>query len=256
MPAREHFPPTRFSHASQLLTISLISHQQGDIAQHLLDGLAAMDSHLLKVIVTLNVPEDWEPVWYHQTAALVVVRNPQPKGFGANHNAAFARCDTPFFAMLNPDLDLDGLQLANLLRCFDDPMLALVSPTVLTPQGERADIERDRMSLPNLLRRRLHRPPGPTAWIAGVCLFLRAEAFRDVGGFDERYFMYCEDADLCGRLVLAGWRFAVDPTVRIVHDARRRSLRSPRHFVYHLHSLLRYWCSSAFWAQGRQASCR
>jgi len=234
-----------------LLTVSIVSHRQGELAQRVLDDLARTDARLSMLVVTRNVPEPWTPRWRHPSAPMVVIDNARPKGFGANHNAAFARCKTPFFAVLNPDLSFHDANLAAILPRFDDPALAAASPTILNPSGEPADFARDLMSLPNLVRRHLGRPPGPIAWVAGICLVLRSEAFRRIGGFDERYFMYCEDADLCGRLVLAGWRFAVDPELRVVHDARRRSLRSPRRFLYHVHSLLRYWASPSFWAHRR-----
>lgn len=234
-----------------MLTISLVSHRQGDLAQQALDGLARADARLSKVIVTRNLPEPWTPRWEHPHAPIVVVDNPRPRGFGANHNAAFVQCTTPFFAVVNPDLRFGDASLAEILPLFDDPWLGAATPTLLNPAGDKEDFARDLMSLPNLVRRHLGRPPGPIAWIAAICLVLRSEAFRKVGGFDERFFMYCEDADLCGRLALAGWHFAIDPNLRVVHDARRHSLRSPRHFLYHVNSLLRYWAGASFWAQRR-----
>lgn len=234
-----------------MLTVSIVSHGQGELAQQVLDALCLADTRLSMVVVTRNIPEPWTPRWTHPRASIAVIDNRRPKGFGANHNAAFARCATPFFAALNPDLLLGETQLADILRRFDDPALGAASPLIVNPAGEIEDFQRDLMSLPNLVRRHLGRPPGPIAWIAGICLVLRSEAFRDVAGFDERYFMYCEDADLCGRLALAGWRVEVDTTLRVVHDARRRSLRSPRHLLYHVDSLLRYWASRSFWAQRR-----
>ncbi len=230
-----------------MLTASLVSHRQGDIAQRVLDDLAVMDRRLTKVIVTRNVAEAWEPRLAHPSAALVVIDNPRPKGFGANHNAAFARCRDPFFAVLNPDLRFGGADLCALLPRFDDAGLALLAPTIVGPDGAAADFARDLMTLPNLVRRHLGAPPGPAAWLAGMCLVIRSAAFRAVGGFDERYFLYCEDADLCGRLVLEGWRIGAEPTLRVVHDARRRSLRSAGHLAHHVASLLRYWASGAFW---------
>jgi len=235
-----------------LLTVSIVSHRQGDLAQRVLDGLARhADPRLSTVVITRNLPEPWTPRWRHPHAPLILIDNPQPRGFGANHNAAFARCETPFFGVLNPDLSFGGTNLADILPRFDDPSLGAASPVVLEPSGEPADFARELMTLPNLVRRRLRMRQKRVDWIAGMCLVLRSEAFRQVGGFDERYFLYCEDADLCGRLALAGWRIAVDRGLSVVHDARRRSLRSPRHFLHHVRSLLKYWASESFRAQRR-----
>ncbi|MCM3661061.1 glycosyltransferase family 2 protein [Georgenia satyanarayanai] len=55
-------------------------------------------------------------------------------------------------------------------------------------------------------------------WLSGACLLLRREAFREVGGFDESYFMFFEDVDLGERLGLAGWHNVFVPTACVVHD--------------------------------------
>ena len=83
-------------------------------------------------------------------------------------------------------------------------------------------------------------------WVNGACMVWRTEAFAALGGFDERYFMYCEDTDICLRLQLAGCRMRSAP-VTVVHDARRHTGRNWRHLRWHMTSMWRLWCSAAFW---------
>jgi GT2 family glycosyltransferase len=78
-------------------------------------------------------------------------------------------------------------------------------------------------------------------------LLARSKAFAAVGGFDERFFMYCEDADLSIRLQLAGWRVRQIPDASVVHAAQRASRGSTRHVLWHVSSLSRHWASAAFW---------
>ena len=231
-----------------MLTVSIISHGQGAIAQRVLDEISRWSSALQKVIVTRNLPEGWEPVLRHSNAVLQVIDNRVPKGFGANHNQAFAECTTPFFAVLNPDLEFNETDLTSILINFEDPDLALISPQILDPDGNVSDFNRDLMTLPNLVRRRLRLNAQATAWIAGMCFVLRSSSFHSINGFDERFFLYFEDADLCGRLALRGWNWNTDPNFRVTHHARRKSLKSFRHLVIHLSSLCKYWLSPAFWA--------
>jgi N-acetylglucosaminyl-diphospho-decaprenol L-rhamnosyltransferase len=84
-------------------------------------------------------------------------------------------------------------------------------------------------------------------WLAGMFLLVRSDAFRASGGFDERYFMYSEDAELCLRLQLRGGRIRQVPAARVVHAAQRASRRSWQHFRWHVTSLLRYWSSGTYW---------
>lgn len=64
-------------------------------------------------------------------------------------------------------------------------------------------------------------------WLSGACLLLRREAFEAVGGFDENYFMYFEDVDLCDRLARSGWRSVYVPGAVITHDRGHAATRVP-----------------------------
>jgi GT2 family glycosyltransferase len=83
-------------------------------------------------------------------------------------------------------------------------------------------------------------------WINGACMVWRAEAFADLNGFDKRYFIYCEDIDICIRLRLSN-RLIYDSKIKVIHDARRETLQSPRFFCWHIASIAKLWMSSAFW---------
>jgi GT2 family glycosyltransferase len=82
-------------------------------------------------------------------------------------------------------------------------------------------------------------------WVAGMFMVFPHEVFAALGGFNERYFLYYEDVNLCARLMLAGKRVALCPSASAIHDARRQSLRSLRYLRWHLSSMMRYFL---FWA--------
>ena len=71
-------------------------------------------------------------------------------------------------------------------------------------------------------------------------MLFRSEAFAAVGGFDERYFLYYEDADICRRLQGAGRPVVYVPAAEVVHDARRASRRDPRLALHHAASAWRF----------------
>lgn len=231
-------------------TLSVVSHGQGSLVEGLLADLSRVAPRSVNaLVVTRNLPNDPIRVPSDLSFAVHFIENSNPRGFGANHNAAFAKCATPWFVVLNPDL-----------RFHDDPfttMLAaartdtgLIAPVVREPDGTTADSARALITPLELVRRALRRERRPARrpdWFAGMFLMLRAEAFAEIGGFDTRYFMYCEDVDLSARLALAGWRLRQAAGARVVHDARRASHSSLRHLRWHLASLARLWSSSAFW---------
>jgi N-acetylglucosaminyl-diphospho-decaprenol L-rhamnosyltransferase len=240
MPAKDtHFPP---------VTVSIVSHGQWQLVEPLLNQLDQWCGGMIaKIVLTVNVPESVavKESWGFEVERIV---NAHPRGFGANHNAAFARCRTPWFLVLNPDIRLEGDVLSELLgRASADA--GLVSPRIHEPGSEAAEPYRELLTPFELIRRRKagHRPPPEPAWVAGMFMLIRREAFAQVGGFDERYFMYCEDFDLCARLRLAGWTLQAEPSVSVLHLAQRASQAALRPLLWHLASFVKVWTSAAFW---------
>jgi N-acetylglucosaminyl-diphospho-decaprenol L-rhamnosyltransferase len=82
-------------------------------------------------------------------------------------------------------------------------------------------------------------------WISGAFMMFKSSAFRKLGGFDERYFMYCEDVDICLRLQLAGYKL-VRADATVTHHTQRRTLKNLQHLVWHVRSLLRLWNSAPY----------
>jgi N-acetylglucosaminyl-diphospho-decaprenol L-rhamnosyltransferase len=95
--------------------------------------------------------------------------------------------------------------------------------------------------------------PGQVEWVSGSAMLLRRDALdgpRGIGGFDEDYFMYVEDVDLCWRLAKAGWKVAYEPQAQITHHIGGSSeRRATRMVVAHHRSLLRFEMRSAVGAR-------
>lgn len=231
-------------------TLSVVSHGQGALVESLLSDLARLaPPQLAQVIVTRNLPEAPIRPPANLAVPLRFIDNPHPKGFGANHNAAFAKATGEWFAVVNPDVRLPRDPFPALARA-GTAGVGLVAPQVLEADGRLADAARPLPTPLALLRRHLGgregRPDEPPAWYAGMFVAVRRQAWTEVGGFDERFHLYCEDVDLCARLRLAGWQLRQAGDARVVHDARRASRRSARHLAWHIASLARLWTSDAW----------
>ncbi len=231
------------------ITVSIVSHGQLELIRPLLDQLDRCSHAMVeKVVLTINVPEPdriAQAGWRFPVERIV---NSVRQGFGANHNQAFARCDTPWFLVLNPDIRFEADVLAPLLgqAAADTGLLAprILEPGKASPEQHRAIIT----PLEIVSRKRPgYALPAKPAWIPGLFMLFRSQAYAQIGGFDERFFMYGEDFDICARLRLAGWRLQIAERLQALHDARRASHRSKRHLYWHLTSLLKVWSSAAFW---------
>ena len=233
----------------QDVTLSVVSHRQGALLQGLIDDLIALRPPRLKrVVVTLNVAESFEPP-RGDAFELLLRRNKLPIGFGANHNRAFALCETGVFVVSNPDIRLLTDPFPELARALTAGA-GIAAPTVRARDGRLEDSARRLLTPIDVLLRRLglrrtdfERP----AWVAGMFMAFRADVFRQLGGFDEKFHMYCEDADICARAALAGSDIAFCPEATVVHEARRASRRALLPLLWHARSLLKFWASPAFW---------
>lgn len=236
------------------VTISIISHAQLSLIAPLLEQIdryccAVVD----RVILTINVPEFDLLARSNWGFSLERIVNPAPLGFGANHNQAFARCRSPWFLVLNPDVRFEG-DVIGAMTARALPHAGLLAPRVWEP-GMDAPLPHRRLLTPFeiLARRRAgYVAPDRPYWVAGLFMLFRSPAYQQIGGFDaQRYFMYGEDFDICARLRLSGWEIQVDEASRIIHEAQRASHRNWQHLRWHVGSLLKLWASPAFWRYRR-----
>ncbi len=245
-----------FAPGSMLL--SVVSHGHGSMLARLLGDIErGWDKTGLRVVVTVNVPEElaFSPDDY--SFPLQLIHNDTPRGFAANHNAAFRSAPEDLLCVVNPDVRCVVDPLPALLAALNQPGVALAAPVVVAPGGTVEDSARRIPTPGRILRRMLPSRRGPDYvigdsvlypdWVAGMFMLIRADVFRALGGFDERYHLYCEDADLCMRVWRSGHRVALVPTARITHDARRSSHRRPRFLVWHVRSLLRFFSTYPFY---------
>jgi len=167
--------------------------------------------------------------------SVTVVPLDENRGFAAANNRAADRASGQQLLLLNTDAWLDEGALAALQqRLGADPKLGLVAPRLLSPDGRpQLGWSPDRSIVGEMLQRITNRWEGARwfhavllpmlrwmlgpGWYTGACLLVRTEAFTQVGGFDEGYFLHFEDADLCLRLRQAGWRLGHAADARVFH---------------------------------------
>ncbi len=231
-----------------MISVSVISHGHGPMLPALLLRLLEFPE-VAQVMVTLNIPE---LVSLPSDSRVQVIRNQTPLGFGANHNQAFAMARSPYFCVLNPDISFIANPFPQLLGSFSDKDIGLVAPLVKNTDGGIEDSVRHFPTPIAILARRLFSfkdvyvfseddASFTAEWVGGMCMLFKSSAYAQIAGFDEHYFMYVEDVDLCTRLWKAGLKVMVCPSAVVIHEARRASRRSWAHLRWHIASLLRYF---------------
>lgn len=240
------------------ITVSVVSHSQIGLIQKLLMDIDkyCRDSPL-ELILTLNVDEILPFALNDFFFPIKIIRNTNPLGFGANHNQAFKYAHARNFCVMNPDIRLSNNPFRPLISCLSNPSFGVVAPVVLGMDGWVEDSARRFPSPLKILCKAFggcrgtdydvtHAPIFPD-WVGGMCMVFPSAVFKKLEGFDQRFFLYYEDVDLCGRLMLSGYKAVVCPQATVIHHAQRSSHRNFKYFRWHLTSMIRFFLSPVYW---------
>lgn len=246
---------TEFSNHQSSVTISIVSHGQQALILPLIEQIERLCQPVVaKIVLTINLPETTFITAQDRKVPLQFINNLQPKGFGANHNAAFEHCNTEWFLVLNPDVRLQNDVLTPLIAAAKSNS-GILAPRIMEPGKTLPEAHRALLTPMEILRRKRigYTHPAVPTWIPGLFMLFRKITYEQVSGFDERFFMYGEDFDISAKTQLAGWNLQINENLLIYHDARRASHVSWKHRYWHVTSLLKVWFSRTFWRffQGR-----
>jgi N-acetylglucosaminyl-diphospho-decaprenol L-rhamnosyltransferase len=222
-----------------------------------------------EIVVVDNASSDGSPAAaVAADGAVTVVETGANLGFGTGINRGVDRTTGDYLLLLNPDTVVEPGTVKALVEALDrDPGLAVVGPRIENLDGTLYPSVRRFPDMvvalghafvglvwpTNPFTRRYRmldldhdRPAADVDWVSGACMLVRRAAFDAVSGFDEAYFMYVEDVDLCWRLGQAGWRIGYEPGGRVVHALGGSSRLMPyRMITEHHRSLLRFASKSA-----------
>jgi N-acetylglucosaminyl-diphospho-decaprenol L-rhamnosyltransferase len=193
---------------------------------------------------------------------VTIVRPGGNVGYARAANLGIAETDAQVIAVCNPDLVVrEGTAAAMLTRFALEPDVGAVGPRIRNPDGtvypSARSVPRVRDAVghgllglvwrTNPFTRRYRQLdadpnlPREVDWVSGAAVWLRRDALTAVGGWDEGYFMYVEDVDLCWRLRRAGWRIEYDPGGEVTHVQGVSASQHPyRMIAEHHRSLLRF----------------
>lgn len=244
------------------LAVVVLAHDSGD---DLLECLRSVrdDAPEAALVVVDNASSDGAPERARRRfPELRSVRNDHNRGFAAAANQGVRATDASVVVLLNPDARVEPGALARLAGATDEhPKAGAVGPLVRNPDGS---IQPSKRAFPTLWQSALHgivglvwpANPGSRAylladadldrprtvgWVSASAVALRRSAFDAVGGFDEDYFFFVEDVDLCKRLWDAGWEIWFEPRATVEHAWGTSWTKRPLRFMWmHQRNLFRY----------------
>lgn len=239
------------------ISISVVSHAQSHLIENLLHDINVhCQKSSFELILTLNIGEVLPFDVHRFSFPIKVLRNLNPQGFAANHNQAFAYAAGRFFCVMNPDIRIASNPFPGLIGCLHSASVGVVAPLVLSESGIMEDSARRFPTPIKILCKAfggckggdyaLSNEPIFPDWVGGMFMLFPEDIFAKLGGFDERFFLYYEDVDLCARLYLLGYDVVLCPDAKVTHHAHRSSHRSVRYLSWHLASMMRFFCSGVF----------
>jgi N-acetylglucosaminyl-diphospho-decaprenol L-rhamnosyltransferase len=251
--------PVDFPSSPPALSVIVVAADSGrtlhDCVRRLLACTLALELLLIDNASNDGVPQAIERA-YVNDARLKVIYNHANLGFGPAVNRAAAGARGSVLLVLNPDCLLNQAELQRLLDVFAaEPKAGLLGAVVCDEQGvpDPASYRRDpllRRALNSLFKRS---GEGVTIdgaipdqlieaeAVSGALLLLPRAVFQQLDGFDEAYFLHCEDLDLCRRVRDAGYRVLLAGDVRVLHGKGSSSRHRPIFVSRHKHRGMWRW---------------
>lgn len=232
------------------LSISVVNYNTKNLVKQFIKNCTARSAGIsYEIIITDNGSKDGSvgfiekeilPNYPH--VRLIAEKN---RGFGAGHNRGVRESNGRFILIANPDLVMADDALIRLCRFLDEnPKPGIVAPkliypdlstqkschawpSALTPLYRRTGLGKTRQGVRDLARYELReydrQTPRRVDWVVGACMLIRRETWNAVNGFDERYFLYYEDVDICKKVGAEGYEVWYNPNAAMIHFHKRLS---------------------------------
>lgn len=245
------------------LSIVIVSWNVRDLLRRCLASIAPTGISC-EIFVVDNASSDGSPGMVEaQFPAVHLIANDDNCGFTAANNQGLRRCQGRYSLLLNPDTEVVGCALEEMVRYMDQhPGVGALGPQLLYPDGSRqssrrrfptfattlveSTIVQEWWTDNRLLRRYYMSDTDDDAiqavdWVVGACLLVRRQVVDQVGGLDEGFFMYSEELDWCRRIKDEGWEVVYYPPARIIHHEGKSSEQVvPARHIHFQSSKVRY----------------
>lgn len=243
--------------AKDMVAMVIVNYNTREDLERCLRSLEEKLGGVAAVVVDNGSTDGSREMVRREFPAVRLVENPGNPGYASACNRGLEATGEPYVFILNSDVEfLEEEGLEEIVHYMEaHPRVGALGPLVLNTDGSR---QMSCRRFPSMLENVVHgflgeiwpdnpltrsyqmkglhrREPCEVDWVSGAAVLLRREAAEAVGGFDERYFMYVEDVDLCWRLRREGYKVVFHPAFRLVHHVGRASSQQSTRMLYHHH---------------------
>lgn len=211
------------------LSVVIVSYNTAELLCDCLSSVLKSEGVSIEVFVVDNASSDGSAgIVRERFPGVRLIANTENRGFGAANNQALPECSGRYIVLLNPDTTVSPGTFLTMAAFMDDHMnIGLAGPMVLNPDGSRQDSVSYRYPGHRHGAADLGELPGDIACVLGACQIVRANLFRAIGGFDEDFFLYGEDQDLCLRVRRQGFEIGFIEEAVIMHHGGQSERKTP-----------------------------
>lgn len=242
--------------------ISVVSHNHKAMIKKIGSIEKILKKSNIHVLLKNNTKENFDNIFTSNYTNLHIIDYPKGQGFAANNNILFKYAknilkakDEDYFLILNPDVDIKVEDIIKLVAQMKNDK-CLLSTINLYKNTDLTVPDNSIRNFPGFsnflfsflgfknkscLDKSLIKNPQYIEWCSGAFMAFRVSYYEELEGFDEGYFMYCEDIDICYRSYLRNNLVKYYPDIKAIHFAQHNNKKIySRHFVWHVKSMLRF----------------
>lgn len=254
------------------VSICVVTHNNEKEILKLLESIYHFTKNIdFKVYIVDNNSKDKTVIQIRKNYPdVALIKSKKNLGFGKAHNLVLDKIDSDFHVIINPDIVLKSNALNDLLEYLKNHEdVIAVTPKIVSPDGKPQDLPKIDPKFRYMLAGRLERyssyfsylrseytmkdkdgyiDPFDIDFCTGCFMVIRTKIFKKIKGFDKRFFMYLEDADLSRRARNYG-KIMFIPSVKVIHAWHRESSKSIKFLLIHIVSMFKYFMK---WANNRK----
>ena len=237
------------------ITLTIVTHNDADKAAAAAASIIAHSKkYPLRFYIVDNASSDDTLERLKHQTGIEVIKLDKNIGFGAGHNQVLNLLNSDYHFVVNPDITLNRDVLAEMVDYMEENRdVVMAMPKILNSDGTEQFLPKSRPTFRSLFLGRFSNKirseyiwreremTGPTEidFCSGCFFCIRTSVFKVLGGFDQRYFMYLEDADLTFRAKTVG-KVVFLPDITVTHLWQRGSAKNIRLFLIHLASCFKF----------------
>ncbi len=204
------------------ISVVIVNYNVKDFLSKCLNSIAVQSGIEFEIIVVDNASQDnTGDMMDSEFPYVKFIQNGENMGFGRANNQALRLCDSRYLYFLNPDTIVRPNAFRSIIKFMDShPEIGLAGTRLINPDGSSQPSVENRYPSQRYARKEqaaFKRMKGDIAWVSGASMIARQEVIESVKGFDEDFFLYAEETDLCLRIRKAGWAIGYIPEAVIVH---------------------------------------